>query len=62
VCYILANNLGAFGHHPENLSEGEYKSNGLINLVEEFQDSIVFRKWNEYCWLVFARFTMRIWS
>jgi hypothetical protein len=34
-CYILAQNLSTFCSCPKTLSEAEFKSNGLINLVEE---------------------------
>jgi hypothetical protein len=45
---------------PDTLSEAEFKSNGLINLAEEFQDRMEFRLWHAYCRLLLARFTVRI--
>jgi hypothetical protein len=31
----------------------------VINLVEEFQDSIALRIWHGCCWMILARFTVR---
>jgi hypothetical protein len=39
-CYILAKNLSTFCQCPETSNEAEFKSNGLINLMEEIS---VFR-------------------
>lgn len=59
LCNILAKNLATLGTCPKILNETEFKSNGLIYLVEEISRQHSVRLSYGYCSQRLLRFTVK---